>query len=165
MEQVKVFKVCLPQILLGPLLNTWDSFSLARIVNTEIFLTFINLPFYKQAGKFQQSYFLFFEDIFLAAHIGQPVWNSLWIRPCCYLYILRDVCLYFTRITAILSKPLAKSWKFDGKSPGKSGKKSWKVLEFKLIILVATMLYLSRKNVLDQTQKAFNTKFGPPWKD
>ena len=33
--------------------------------------------------SFFQTNFLFFGDIFWGgAHTGQPVWNSLWIRPC-----------------------------------------------------------------------------------
>ena len=48
---------------------------------------------------------------------------------CCYLYNSIKVL----ESPGILSKLLEKSRNFDGKSPGKSGKKSWKVLEFKLI--------------------------------
>ena len=39
-------------------------------------------------------------------------------------------------------KVLEKSWNFDGKRPGKSEKKSWKVLEFESIFSVGTMYYL-----------------------
>ena len=41
----------------------------------------------------------------------------------------------------ILLKVLEKSWNLDAKSPGKSEKKSWKVLEFKSIFLVGTMIF------------------------
>ena len=73
----------------------------------------------------------------------------------CYLYILQVVCFYFVKnkycccyshnyvkilkSPGILSKVLERSWNFDAKSPGKSEKKSWKVLEFESIFLVGTM--------------------------
>ena len=83
---------------------------------------------------------------FFGVHTGQPVWNSLWISPCCYLYILQDVCFYFTKnkfyccysynsvnvpeSPGILSKVLEKSWNFDAKNPGNSEEKSWNLKQF-----------------------------------
>ena len=63
-----------------------------------------------------------------------------------YLYILQDICLYFTRNTfyscysynsvkvleslRISSKVLEKSWNFDAKSPVKSEKTSWNLNQY-----------------------------------
>ena len=44
----------------------------------------------------------------------------------------------------ISKKVLEKSWKLECKSPGKSEKKSWKVLEFDIKFSVATLLGFSQ---------------------
>ena len=62
--------------------NYLSIFAFVGVLNTGIFMSFIKLSFWKQTGYFQQFNFLFFGVIFLGAHTGQEVWNSLCIRPC-----------------------------------------------------------------------------------
>ena len=91
-------------------------------------------------------------------YITNGIYFCFYCRRSRYLYILHNVCFYFTRqkfyccyscssvkvleIPGILSKVLEKSRDFDAKSPGKREKKSWKVLEFESIFLVGTMSLL-----------------------
>ena len=66
---------------------------------------------------------------------------------CCYLYNSIKVL----ESPGILSKLLEKSRNFDGKSPGKSGKKSWKVLEFKLIFFFFFLPWKDWKNLSNKS--------------
>ena len=53
--------------------NRLSTLVVVRVVNTEIFMSFIKLPFYKQTCQYQQFNFMFFGDIFLGAHTSQMV--------------------------------------------------------------------------------------------
>ena len=80
--------------------NHLSTFAVVGVVNTEIFISFIKLSFYKHTRKSQQFNILFFGNIFLGPHTGQPVWNLLWIWswifPCihkswpCFYRILKS---------------------------------------------------------------------------
>ena len=85
------------------------------------------------------------KDWYNNIHITKGIFFCFYCRRSCYLYISQDVCFCFTRkklyccysynfvkvreSPGISSKVLEKSWNSDAKSPGKSKKKSWKVLE------------------------------------
>ena len=53
--------------------NRLSAFVVVGVVNTEIFMSFIRLPFYKQTDYCRQFNFLLFGVIFLGTHTGQPV--------------------------------------------------------------------------------------------
>ena len=52
----------------------------------------------------------------------------------------------------ILLKVLEKSFNFYVKSPGKSEKKFWRVLEFESVFLVGTMTWHNRSSLLGKFQ-------------
>ena len=92
-------------------------------------------------------------------YILRKVFFCFYFRRSCYLYILQDVCFYFAKKKicccysyssvralenpGISLKVLEKSWNFDAKTPRKSEKKFWKVLEFESIFLLETMFHFT----------------------
>ena len=62
--------------------NRLSTFAVVVVINTEIFMSFINLPFYKNKQINPNNLTSrFLGNFFWGAHTSQPVWNSLWIRP------------------------------------------------------------------------------------
>ena len=85
------------------------------------------------------------------------------VTPCYITYWKNSVFLFFaysgvSKSPGISKNVLEKSWKLECKSPGKSEKKSWKVLEFDIKFSVATLQFFPRESSNIKRRKAFHSE-------
>ena len=113
---------------------------------TAPYMSFSNSRTFQGCGK---CYIIFYIAV---AYFSILICHFVLVTPCYITCWKNSVFLFFaysgvSKSPGISKNVLEKSWKLECKSPGKSEKKSWKVLEFDIKFSVATLTLRMKKQM------------------